>query len=166
MVRWTTQIWSRNRHCRVRWSGREQEPQRRFLKERIKEGEVFVERAGKRLHCSSRGSIEGSAQRVRRQEELEVGQLRTDCSRSFSSMPCAHSGGVSDHGAQIISLQQMVNLIAERDVHAERLQQHDVVAEPFGKKPDAGRFHGQHNGRVGAMDARSPTGRCLESAGW
>ena len=95
--------------------------------------------------------------------------LRTESPSSFGLHSQSMSGGGSDQGAQITSLQQMVNqLQAERDAFAERLQEQEGgVQNHWGR--DAGRFRGQHSGRVGAVDGRTPGSRkcsrsCLEAA--
>ena len=80
-------------------------------------------------------------QRVRRQEALEAGQarletLRTESTYSFGLHSHSMSGGGSDQGAQISSLQHMVNqLQAERDAFVKGLQEQERGAEPLGKKP-------------------------------
>ena len=106
-------------------------------------GRVFCrtgrEGVGERRRQAEDALKEARAQRVRHQEELEASQtrlekLRADSSPSFSSTSHSLHGGVSENGAQIIGLQQMVNqLQAERYAFAERLQQQDCGAEPFGK---------------------------------
>ena len=108
---------------------------------------MFLERAGKRLVNADANILqaeealkEARVQRDRRQEELEAGQARLETLRAESTHSCGlhpHplSGGGSDIGAQITSLQQMVNqLQAERDAFAERLKEQEG-AEPVGKKP-------------------------------
>ena len=62
--------------------------------------------------------------------------LRTESTSSFGLLSHTMSGRGLDQGAQITSLQQMVNqLQAVRDAFAERLQEQERGAEPLGKKP-------------------------------
>ena len=103
---------------------------------------MFLERAGKRLANADSNILqaeealkEAGMQRVRRQEELEAGQarletLRTQSTSSFGLHSHPMSGGGSDQGAHITSLQQMVNqLQAERGAFAVRLQEQEGVQQ-------------------------------------
>ena len=79
----------------------------RSLKDRIKETELFLERAGKRFANADSNVLqaeealkEARMQRVRRQEELEAGQarletLRTERTSSFGLHSHPMSGGGS-----------------------------------------------------------------------
>ena len=99
---------------------------------RIASAELFLERAGKRLANADSNILqaeealkEARMQRVRRQEELEAGQasletLRTESTSSFGLHSHPMSGGGSDQGAQITSLQQMSTSCKRSEMRSRR----------------------------------------------
>ena len=112
---------------------------------------MFLERAGNTLANADSNILqaeetlkEARMQRVRRQEELEAGQarletLRTESTSSFGLHSHPVSGGGSDQGAQITSLQQIViQLQAERDAFAEKLQEQEGVQNQWGRSHGCG----------------------------